>query len=220
VKRGYFLREFVLYALMILITFIVIGRLFMLQVIDAAELKAIGIERRASSQSLQPERGRILDAQGNVLAQSIPVKEIYADPRTIDQLIAKRYTTWTKEDIATSLSEILNLDKEVILDKLNRDLAWVNIANHVDLEKVEQISALKLPGIGFSDQQKRVYPMDTLAASVLGIVNLSGHGAEGIEAYYDQELYGTPGYASRQSLLNSSQLPEPLESLLFLLYHH
>lgn len=208
-KRGYFAREKFLYGLLLLMVAAIVGRLFMLQVIDASELKAKGIERRTSSESLLPERGKILDAQGNVLAQSIPVKEIYGDPRAINELIAKNQTTWTKEEIADKISEILTIDRDALLEKLNKDLAWVNIANHVDLEKVEQIKALKLPGIGFSDQQKRVYPMDNLAASVLGIVNLAGNGAEGLEAYYDKELYGTPGYSSQQSLLEGSQLNEP-----------
>ncbi|WP_019850500.1 penicillin-binding protein [Desulfitobacterium sp. PCE1] len=208
-KRNYFSREKILYIFLILSAAIIVGRLFMLQVIDASELKAKGIERRTSSESLQPERGKILDAQGNVLAQSIPVKEVYGDPRAINDLIEKEQTNWTKEDIAVKLSEVLGIDKDAILEKLNKDLAWVNIANHVSLEKTEEIKALKLPGIGFSDQQKRVYPMDRLAASVLGIVTLDGKGAEGLESFYDKELYGTPGYSSQQSLLNPSQLNEP-----------
>ncbi|HHY28483.1 MAG TPA: PASTA domain-containing protein [Desulfitobacterium dehalogenans] len=208
-KRNYFSREKILYIVLILSAAIIVGRLFMLQVIDASELKAKGIERRTSSESLQPERGKILDAQGNVLAQSIPVKEVYGDPRAINDLIAKEQTNWTKEDIAVKLSEVLGIDKDAILEKLDKDLAWVNIANHVSLEKAEEIKALKLPGIGFSDQQKRVYPMDRLAASVLGIVTLDGKGAEGLESFYDKELYGTPGYSSQQSLLNPSQLNEP-----------
>lgn len=208
-KRGYFAREKILYGLLLLMVAAIVGRLLMLQVIDASALKAKGIERRTSSESLLPERGKILDAQGNVLAQSIPVKEIYGDPRAISELIAKKQTTWTKEKMADKISEILSIDRDNLLEKLNKDLSWVNIANHVDLEKVEQIKALKLPGVGFSDQQKRVYPMDNLAASVLGIVNLAGNGAEGIEAYYDKELYGTPGYSSEQSLLEGSQLNEP-----------
>ncbi|AGA69344.1 cell division protein FtsI/penicillin-binding protein 2 [Desulfitobacterium dichloroeliminans LMG P-21439] len=208
-KRGYFVREKVLYGLLICMVVAVIGRLFMLQVIDASELKAKGIEMRTNSASLLPERGKILDAQGSVLAQSIPVKEIYADPRAINELITKNQTPWTKETMADKISELLDLDRDKLLEKLNKDLSWVNIANQVDLEKAEEIKALKLPGIGYSDQQRRVYPMDSLASAVLGIVNLAGHGAEGIESYYDEELYGTPGYSSQQFMLKDSQLNEP-----------
>ncbi len=206
--KKYFRRELFIYGVLILFVAAIVSRLFTLQVIDAAELRAKGIERRTDSASLAPERGNILDAQGNVLAQSIPVKELYADPRTISKLIAQRQSKWTKEEMSKALGEILEIDQEKVLEKLNQDLAWVSIAHHVSLEKVEQIINLKLPGIGFTDEQKRVYPMGNLAASILGIVNLAGHGAEGLEAYYDKELYGTPGYLSKQSYL-SSNLHEP-----------
>lgn len=207
-KNHYFRREIVLYGVLLLLVAAIISRLFTMQVIDAAELRAIGIERRTDIASLVPERGKILDSQGNVLAQSIPVKELYADPRNITDAIARKQTKWTKEEMAQALGEILEIDEEKILEKLNQDLAWVSIAHHVSLEKVEEIKALKLPGIGFTDEQKRVYPMGNLGASVLGVVNLAGHGAEGLEAYYDKELYGTPGYLSKQSYLTSN-LHEP-----------
>lgn len=215
VKRGYFARENMIYAILILVLLAIVSKLFILQVVEASDLKAKGIERRTKDQSLLPERGKIIDAQGNVLAQSVPVKGIYADPRGLDDQIVKKQTTWTKSEISTKLGEILKIDSKDILGKLNKDLAWVSLAHQVDLEDVEKIQELKLPGIGFSDEQKRVYPMDSLASSVLGIVNLAGHGAEGVELYYDQDLYGTPGYSSQQqgtsisSVLESAHPNEP-----------
>lgn len=195
--KGYFKREKVVYILLFVFLFVIVTKLFIMQVVQASDLKAVGIERRTLDQSIQAERGQILDAQGHVLAQSIPAKEVYADPRTLDALIAdgKEYD---KQDIAQKLGVILGVNSTDILEKLKKDLAWVSLAHQVDLEKVEQIQKLKIPGVGFNNEQKRVYPMETLASSVLGIVDLSGHGVEGVESYYDGELYGTPGYASQQ----------------------
>jgi cell division protein FtsI (penicillin-binding protein 3)/stage V sporulation protein D (sporulation-specific penicillin-binding protein) len=207
-KKGYFARENIIYAILFLVLLAIASRLFILQVVEASDLKAKGIERRTRDQSLLPERGKILDAQGNVLAQSIPVKEIYADPRGINDQISKNQTSWTKAEIASKLGEILKIDSKEILDKLDKDLAWISIAHQVELEKVEKIQALKIPGIGFNNEQKRVYPMDSLAASALGIVNLEGHGVEGLESYYDQELYGTPGYSSQQQGTSLASVPE------------
>jgi stage V sporulation protein D (sporulation-specific penicillin-binding protein) len=214
-SKGYFRREKWIYILFSTVIFAIVSKLFILQIVEASDLKAKGIERRTIDQSLYPERGKILDAQGNVLAQSVPVKQIYADPRGINELTTKKQTKWTKPEIASKIGEILEIDSKEILDKLNKDLAWISLAHQVDLQKVEQIKALNLPGIGFTDEQKRVYPMENLAASVLGIVNLEGHGVEGVEAYYDKELYGTPGYTSRQqgtsisSILENTHPSEP-----------
>lgn len=209
--KGYFKREKFVYLFLFALAFAVVGKLFMMQVVKASDLKALGIERRTQDQSIQPERGEILDAQGHVLAQSVPTKEVYADPRTLDGLI-KDGKDYNKQDIAKKLGDILGVASTDILEKLNKDLASVSLAHQVDLKKVEQIQALKIPGVGFNDEHKRVYPMDALASSVLGIVYLSGHGAEGVEAYYDQELYGTPGYASQQQDSGSSSVLETLQN--------
>lgn len=215
IKKGFFARENFIYFILSLVLLAIISKLFILQVVQASDLKAKGIERRTQDQSVLPERGKILDAQGNVLAQSVPVKEIYADPRGINELIRQNQTSWTKPEMAAKLGEILKIDSNDILEKLNKDLAWISVAHQVDLTLVDEVQALKMPGIGFSDEQKRVYPMDSLAASVLGIVNLEGHGVEGVEFFYDNDLYGTPGYSSKQqgtglsSILESMHPNEP-----------
>ncbi|TGE37090.1 PASTA domain-containing protein [Desulfosporosinus fructosivorans] len=178
---------------------LVLARLVTLQVVQAADLKAKGIERRTSDTTLRPERGAIFDAQGNVLAQSIPVKQIYADPKTLSELIADNEFKETKEDVAKALGTILDLKPQDILDKLNKkDLLWVSLAHQVTIQKADEIMALKIPGVGLSDEEKRVYPMGSFAASALGIVNLAGHGVEGVESFYDKELFGMPGFKSQE----------------------
>lgn len=209
--KGYFIREKYVYIILSLLIISIVGKLFFLQVVQASDLKAQGIERRTQDQSLLPERGQIFDAQGHVLAQSIPVKEVYADPKMLTDLIAKG-KNYDKKDIANKLGDILEVKSSDILDKLNKDLKWVSLAHQVDLSKVEQIQALNIPGVGFNDEQKRVYPMESLASSVLGVVDLSGHGAEGVEYSYDKDLYGTPGYTSQQQDSGLSSVLETLDN--------
>lgn len=196
---GYFSRERVIYSLFILIFAAIMGKLFWLQIFQAAHLSATGLERRSVTQTLMPERGTITDADGNVLSQSVPAQEVYADPKSLTQMISKKqYTKMTKEEIAQKLGSILGLDSKSVLEKLNEDKEWVNLAHQVDMNKADQIRQLKVPGIGFTDEQKRVYPMNSWAASVLGFVNMTGHGIGGIEGYYDKYLYGTPGYSTTE----------------------
>lgn len=195
----YFKRDRWVPFLLLLVILIVIFRLVTLQIVQAADLKAKGIERRTTDQAVQPERGVIYDAQGNVLAQSIPVKEIYADPKTLADQIVKYPKIGTKADLAKQIADILGINSQDILDKLNKDLSGVSLAHQVDIKKADEIMALKIPGVVLKNEQKRVYPMGTLAASALGIVKLDGHGAEGIELFYDKELYGTAGFLSQET---------------------
>ena len=181
-----------------MLVLLVLGRLVILQVVQASELKAKGIERRTSDQSLRPERGTIFDAQGNVLAHSIPVREIYADPKTLSDSISKKKFMSTKEEVAKELGNILGISPQDLLNKLNKNLAWISLAHQVEMSKADDIMALKIPGVGFNDEKKRIYPMGKFAASALGIVNQDGHGVEGIESYYDKVLFGKPGFQSQE----------------------
>lgn len=197
-QEEYFKREWVIYFLLAVTAIIIVVKLFGLQVVQAADLKAKGTERRTVDQSLLPKRGSIYDAQGHVLAQSVPAKEVYIDPRTLDNYIANGRSSYSKEEYAKQIATVLELDVEIIWQKLNQDTSWVSLAHQVDIDKADQLTALEIPGLGMNDEQKRVYPMGELAASTLGIVNLAGHGVEGIEGYYDDELFGKPGFASQE----------------------
>ncbi|EGW41095.1 penicillin-binding transpeptidase domain-containing protein [Desulfosporosinus sp. OT] len=215
-KLAYFSREFLVYIPLVFIVICIVGRLFYMQVYNSDTLTAKGISNRTTSQTLLPERGTISDSKGNVLSRSVLAQEVYANPRGLTTLIqTKKFTRMTKEEIAKSLGEILGQDSKSILAKLNKDVLWINIARQVDLEKIEQIRKLKLPGFGYANESKRIYPLGTWASSVLGFVNQTGHGIGGIEAYYDKTLYGTAGQSmsekttSRQEILDANSSIEP-----------
>lgn len=213
----YFSREKWLYYTIALVFSLVFGRLVWLQVIQAPTLNAKGIERRTSEQNIIPQRGIIYDAEGHVLAQSIPVKQVYADPNMLDTLIAKHQLNSSKDEIAAKIASVLGVSKQDILNKLNQKAEWVSLAHQVDIPKAQEIMSWKIPGVGLSDEEKRIYPMDQFASSALGFVNLAGHGVEGIEAYYDKLLFGKTGFETEQvdtsqhSILDTLQQSEPAQ---------
>lgn len=212
---SYFSRERWVHLILLLMVTLVLSRLITLQIVQASDLKAKGIERRTSDRTLLAERGTIFDAQGNVLAQNIPVKQIYADPKTLSKLISDNKFKKTKEDVAKELGIILDIKPQDILEKLNKDSLWISIAHQVDIHKADKIMALKIPGVGLTSEEKRFYPMGNFAASALGIVNGKGHGVEGVESYYDKELFGMPGFKSQEqdtkarSILNALYQNDP-----------
>jgi stage V sporulation protein D (sporulation-specific penicillin-binding protein) len=197
-RNTYFKRDRWVQLLLAVLMLVVVGRLIDLQVVQASALQEKGIERRTNEQNLLPQRGTILDAQGNVLAQSVPVKEVYADPKMLTDLITKKQFKNTKEEVAIEIGKILEIEPQKILADLNKNLSWISLAHQVDVQKADQIMALKIPGFGLNDEQKRVNPMGIFASSSLGIVNQEDHGVEGIESYYDKELFGKPGFVAQE----------------------
>ncbi|KJR48001.1 Cell division protein FtsI (Peptidoglycan synthetase) [Desulfosporosinus sp. I2] len=209
-RINYFSRDHWIRVILSMVILLILGRLVLLQVVQAPDLKAKGIERRTIDQSIRPDRGTIFDTQGNVLAQNIPVKEIYADPKALSESISKNQFKKTKEDAAKELATILGLDSKDILEKLTKDSLWISLAHQVDIHKAEQIMALKIPGVGLNEEEKRIYPMGMFAASALGIVNREGHGVEGVEYYYDKELFGKPGFQSQEQDTRASFILDAL----------
>lgn len=189
-QSRYFTREKYVYLGLIIIGLIIFGKLFYLQILNASELKARGASLRATTYNLPYERGAIYDAQGNILAMSVAAMDIYADPKTITNHINSNSGSLTKEKIAEEISSILEKDSQDILNLLKKDLSWVSLGRQVDLDKSDMIKELALPGIGFNNTYKRVYPTGKLTSSVLGIVNMAGDGVEGLEHYYNNELAG------------------------------
>jgi len=78
---------------------------------------------------------------------------------------------------------------------------------------------MDLPGIGMLGETKRVYPVDgvqpatTLAAQVLGFVNVDGVGQYGIEAAEDQLLAGLPGSVTAQEDVIGRQIADSVFQL-------
>ncbi|NLO98454.1 MAG: PASTA domain-containing protein, partial [Peptococcaceae bacterium] len=191
-------REFFIYSVLGIVFILLLGRLLYLHVIFAPELKARAAMLHNSNQPVMIyERGMIVDAQDNILAKSVPTRDIYADPKTMTASLTKSNSDMTEEElkakkkeIAEKLADILDKDSEDILNLLLQNSSWVSIARQADIEKANRVAELKIPGVGFTDTYKSVYPAGTMAASVLGIVNMAGDGVEGLEYYYNDELNG------------------------------
>ncbi len=172
-------------------------KLVQIQVVDAADLAAVGERQRARTLELPASRGRIYDRDGDVLATSIQAATIYADPR------AYRGTT-TPEGrevppageaavVADTLAPLLEMEVDGVRERLEQDRHFVYLSRQVDHALGEEIAALDLPGIGVLTEPQRVYPAGTLAGQVVGFTDIDAQGLQGLEARYDHILAGQPG---------------------------
>jgi cell division protein FtsI (penicillin-binding protein 3) len=127
-----------------------------------------------------PRRADIVDRNGDLLATSVTVYSVFADPRAIGdaQLIAN--------ELATVLSD---LDVETITARLsNNERAFAWIERGVTPRQRQAVFALGLEGIGFREETRRAYPRGTLAGHVLGYAGADGQGLGGIEYALDDRL--------------------------------
>jgi cell division protein FtsI/penicillin-binding protein 2 len=168
--------------------FVALGfRLFDLHVLQHKELSALAQANREQVVHQQGRRGAILDANGNLLANSLSVRIVTADATiTAPQAAA----------IAEKLAPLLKTDVESLSQKLSSPSHYVRLNPRAKLDEdtVQKIRAMKLKGIFFEDQFVRSYPNGPLASHVIGFVNSEHKGVQGIEASMDDYLEGQAGY--------------------------
>lgn len=161
----------------------VAGRLVWVQGIAYERYQELGSQQRERRAVLPPQRGSIYDREGAVLAMSMDVQTIFANPKFVSDPTAA----------AQALAPLLQADPAELRAKLERDSGFVYLSRKIDPAVAEQVRSLAIPGVSLVAESKRFYPAGTLAAHVLGFVGLDNDGLGGIESTYDEELRGRPG---------------------------
>lgn len=168
----------------ILVAAAIVSRLVYLQILRGDLYKALAQGQQKLFSQVQGERGEIfLEDKSNDLYKFATNKDypfLYASPRRIEE----------KEKTAQVLSEIIDEDKDLILEKLKKDTFWQLIKNKLSEEEVASLQTLNLSGIYLSKNTLRYYPQETQASHVIGFVSGSGEGQYGVEGYYDEILRG------------------------------
>ena len=176
----------------ILAFIVLILRLYKLQITDHDYYEDMAISQQMRVTGTSAERGTIYDCNGNVLAMSADVENVYLSPVEIEKYGED------KELIADKLSEILGIDREDILEKANTKGSWyVTLARKVEPDVADKVRRFKneheLKGVRLESDTKRYYPNSSLACHVIGFVGTDNYGLNGIEAQYDKFLAGTDG---------------------------
>ena len=147
---------------------------------------------------------RSRDINGALLATSIELQSVFATP----PLIADPAQT------AKLLAPVLDISTAQLRAKLGGEHDWVWLKRRITPEAAERIRSLDLRGIGMLPETKRVYPIEgiaqgtTLAAQVLGFVDVNGDGQYGIEGGENAVLAGTPGAVSAQEDVIGRQIAD------------
>ncbi len=124
-------------------------------------------------------RPDIVDRNGVLLATDLQVASVYADPRDV----------WDPEETASALVSVFpELDEEAVLAKLKAKTGFVWIKRDITPRQHAAVHDLGLPGIGFRQELKRVYPNGRAAAHVVGFVDVDNKGLAGIERAIDTTL--------------------------------
>ena len=146
-------------------------------------LARLGERQYSSPVELAPKRGRIYDRRGNVLAQSVEVESLYAEPKLFQKMTREQ-----RRAGIVRLAKALGLPERQITERLDSQRGFVWLARRVEPAVARAVAAIDLDGIGSVKESKRFYPNVELAGHVLGFSGVDSEGLEGLEREYDQVL--------------------------------
>lgn len=155
------------------------GRLFYLQTIRHQNLSSMASNEFNRTVREVGPRGRIFDANGDLLAESIV---------TWDCALFKKELTNPVHDL-DALASALNIPKKELQARYRKAKNFVPVKKALDRAAAEKVRALKLAGVALEAQQNRYYPSGNLARNILGLIG-GGRGLTGIELLYDKVLSG------------------------------
>jgi cell division protein FtsI (penicillin-binding protein 3) len=187
--------------IMLTLLLVVGGKLFMVQGLDMGGMAEAALASRLTPQVLPAERGKIVDANGTVLASSVIRYNIVVD-QVLNTATSdfKRYNqdtetveTITRDQGISELATLLGSDVAKVRDSLTGDKKYAVVAKDIKPELEDRITKLRIPGVSAEGVSKRVYPNGSVAGGVVGFLQDGTTGQAGIEQTQDEILRGTEG---------------------------
>jgi len=161
----------------------VFGRVVQLCVINGPELRRLAGRQQRQRVALPPERGSIVDRNGEMLALSVESAAVFVRPRQFEGA----------GPAIGQLAHALDLPPAHLMEQVLAPRPFVWLARGATPEQADAIADLKLRGVGSESSRRRFYPHGTLAGHVVGFSGIDAQGLEGVELAYDRVLRGAEG---------------------------
>ena len=218
VKKDILWRFGVIYLLVVLTGFLILGRIIYLQFFEKDKWSVKSANYPIQQAEIEPNRGDIYSSDGRLLALSVPFYEIRMD-LTVSGL---------KDDVFYGGIDSLALK----LAGLFRDKSWLEYKRGIirarqekrqyylvksDISYAQMTKAREFPlfrlgrykgGVLFVQKNKRVRPNGSLAARTIGSTTLSDMGnTVGLEGAFDEILRGNPGLRLHRKIADKIYVP-------------
>lgn len=184
-RDTYSFRVAVITGIVLLCLLFILIRLASIQLFDSMDLRGYADSQGMRTEDILPERGLILDRNGNILADNI-----------IEYSIGARYIDLLEpENAFRSLAKAFDKTPDFYRSQFKKQNAFYILEAQVRPEIVDQLqSDNACHGLKYDKKMSRTYPYQEAAGQLLGFLWDDGTGQSGIEQYYDSVLKGEKGY--------------------------
>jgi len=144
-----------------------------------------GESRTLRTETIPSYRGVITDRNGDPLAVSTPVSDLWANPKQLIKSVNR----------LPELSKALSIPVKELKDKLARysKKEFMYLQRQMPPDAAQVVLALGIPGVYEQVEYHRYYPAGEVAAQIVGMTDVDDRGQEGMELAYDSWLTGVDG---------------------------
>src|SRR5579884_1419918 len=181
------------------------SRLFVVSVVEHNFYYAKAQSQHGYSQTLLPTRGEIFISD-KYAQDPYPV----ATNASLNMAYVLTKDLKDPQTVAQTLSAILGMDKQSILDKItDPKKQYVILMHNLSDDQSTQVQNAKLAGVYLSPEQVRYYPEGNFLSQVLGFIGFKDNtdqrvGLYGIEKYLEDELAGQAGTVATEADFNGN----------------
>jgi len=163
---------------------LVLSKAFYIQVVNKTKLLAYAKSQFVREVKEYPNRGNIVDRNGNPLAINTHVYNVFTIPKNKNQ------------NYYNELKALSQLVPELGYNKLKATVAKRNkytwLARKIKLDEEQLRRIKKLENVFVESHSQRIYPNHELMAQSLGFVGMDNTGLAGVEFSLNKELQGEP----------------------------
>lgn len=219
-KNDSLLKTYLVYFAVLLFGIAIVVKIALVMTRDSKELSALAEKREYRIRPLEASRGNIFSADGNLMATSVPVFDIFFDTQTVEEKIyATQFDT-----LCQQLAELLPRRnaaqwREYLNTARAEGKRYHPIAKNISLKdyrKMQQFAIFKLGtnrgGIIAEKKIRRARPYNELAGRMIGYVNENENLFVGIEGAYNEHLKGINGQQLVRRIHHGGWIPENSEN--------
>ena len=170
----------------VLVTVVILfllGRLAYVMLFESEYYGELAQKLHERERAIKAARGRIISADGTVLASN----------KTVCTISVVHAQVTDPEKVIDVLSMELDMDREKVAKSVYKVSSMERIKTNVPKEVGDAIREYNLDGVKVDEDSKRYYPFGSMASKVLGFTGSDNQGIIGLEVRYEEELAGEPG---------------------------
>lgn len=177
-------RIFITFIVFCFLFAVVVSKAFYIQVVNKSKLLAYAKSQFIREVKEYPNRGNILDRNGNPLAINVHVYNVFTIPKN------KNAEFYQQLKALSKIVPELSYQKLRSAVKKRNKYTWLGRKIKLSEDQLKKIK--KLEGVFVESHTQRVYPNRELLAQTIGFVGIDNTGLAGIENSMNAELKGKP----------------------------